>query len=106
MVPTFKSKTLIIDLYSMNPLHSRGYYFFTTLYQKAEAKLTWIEMANGLRIRCLFNRDYGIHEKAGQFGEWFTNSISAIRTQAKQAWSSIVYCTRNKSKTRQNIMDE
>jgi hypothetical protein len=29
MVPTFKSKTLITALYSMNPPDSRGYYFFT-----------------------------------------------------------------------------
>jgi hypothetical protein len=28
MVPTFRSKTLITDLYSMNPPDSRGYYFF------------------------------------------------------------------------------
>jgi hypothetical protein len=27
MVPTFESKTLITDLYSMNPPDSRGYYF-------------------------------------------------------------------------------
>jgi hypothetical protein len=32
-VPTFKSETLITDLYSMNPPDSRGYYFFTTLYK-------------------------------------------------------------------------
>jgi hypothetical protein len=32
MVPIFKSKTLITNLYSMNPPNSRGYYFFTTLY--------------------------------------------------------------------------
>jgi hypothetical protein len=31
MVPPSKSKTLITDLYSMNPPDSRGYYFFTTL---------------------------------------------------------------------------
>jgi hypothetical protein len=38
MVPTFKSKTLITDLYSMNPQGSRGYYFFTTLYNRNAQK--------------------------------------------------------------------
>jgi hypothetical protein len=32
MVPTFKSKTLITGLYSMNPPDSSGYYFFIALY--------------------------------------------------------------------------
>jgi hypothetical protein len=39
MVPTFKSKILITDLYSMNPPDSRrGYYFFATLLISAKGK--------------------------------------------------------------------
>jgi hypothetical protein len=40
MVPPFKSKTLVTDLYSMNPPDSRGYYFFTTLYVEFQSHLS------------------------------------------------------------------
>jgi hypothetical protein len=46
-----------------------------------EAKITGIEMANALPISHFFNAAYGIHEKAGQFGDWLTNSAPAIRAQ-------------------------
>jgi hypothetical protein len=49
-----------------------------------EAKMTGIEMASALPISHFFNPDYGIHEKAGQFAEWLTNSASAIPAQPKQ----------------------
>jgi hypothetical protein len=48
MVATFKSKTLITDLYSMNPAGSRGYYFFTILY--IEAALIFV-LAHFLIVR-------------------------------------------------------
>jgi hypothetical protein len=44
MVPTFKNKAIITNLYSMNPLDSRGYYFFTTLEMRPNRR----EMVDGL----------------------------------------------------------
>jgi hypothetical protein len=38
MVPTFKSKPLITDLYSMNPPDSKGYYFLPPYTTKSRNK--------------------------------------------------------------------